>query len=142
MTASLAGGVEDAALARAWGVPSVWRFRSVGSTNDVARALGDAGAEAGTTVVAEEQLRGRGRSGDPWVSAAGLGAWLSVLLRPAPGIDSTLLPLHIGLAAAGALDVWLPPPGAGIRWPNDLLWQGRKLAGVLCEASRGRGGTG
>jgi BirA family biotin operon repressor/biotin-[acetyl-CoA-carboxylase] ligase len=128
-------GRTAAELARAWGVPGVHLFARVGSTNDVARALAEGGAPAGTAVVAEEQVAGRGRGGRHWVSPPGLGVWLSVVLRPealpAPG----LLPLRVGLAAAAALDPFARPGRVEVKWPNDLQVAGRKLGGILCEGS-------
>lgn len=128
-------GRPAAELARAWGIPALHLFGRVGSTNDVARALAEGGAPAGTAVLAEEQVAGRGRGGKHWSSSAGLGIWLSVVLRPealpAPG----LLPLRVGLAAAAALDSFVRPARVEVKWPNDLQVTGRKLGGILCEAS-------
>lgn len=130
-----------------WQVPQVQLYQRVGSTNDVARRLGDAGAPAGTVVLADEQTAGRGRHGRPWHAPAGKALLLSILLRPrrlpateevAPGV----LPLLVGLAVARAVDeVAGATPGAapihaGIKWPNDVLVGGRKLAGILCEGAR------
>lgn len=130
----------DAGLAAAWGLPEVWRFGAVGSTNDLARRLAGSGAAAGCAVLADEQRAGRGRGGRGWFSPPGMGIWLSVVLRPAELPNPALLPLWVGLAAARALDDYIPPPGVGIKWPNDLFHGGRKLGGILCEASW-EGGT-
>ncbi|MDQ3389231.1 MAG: biotin--[acetyl-CoA-carboxylase] ligase [Gemmatimonadota bacterium] len=123
------------ALAVSWGVPEVHLYERVGSTNDVARSLAAAGAAAGTVVLADEQTAGRGREGRSWSSPAGLGIWLSLILRPqalpAPG----LLPLRVGLAASRALDAYAAPGLVQVKWPNDLCLAGRKLGGILCEAS-------
>ena len=137
-------GHTAAELAARWGVPAVHLFARAGSTNDVARALAGGGAPAGTVVLAEEQVAGRGRGGRAWASAPGLGVWMSMLLRPrtleAPG----LLPIVAGLAAADALDLFVRPAHVAVKWPNDLQIAGRKLAGVLCEGSweAGSGGPG
>jgi BirA family biotin operon repressor/biotin-[acetyl-CoA-carboxylase] ligase len=122
-------------LARRWGVPAVHLFAQVGSTNDVARALADAGAPAGTAVLAEEQTAGRGRGGKGWSSAPGLGIWLSVVLRPAALPSPGLLPVLVGLAAAEAIDPFVRPARTQVKWPNDLWLAGRKVAGILCEGS-------
>ncbi len=101
------------------------------STNDVLRKMAAAGAPEGTAVVAGAQTAGRGTKGRTWHSAPGRGLYLSVLLRPA-GFDLSLLTLAAGLAARDAvrsshgLDVRL-------RWPNDIVFDGRKLGGILCE---------
>lgn len=128
-------GRAGAELAAAWGIPALHPFLSVGSTNDVARALAEAGAPAGTAVIAEEQRAGRGRGGRHWVSPPGLGIWLSVVLRPAELPAPGLLPLRVGLAAAAALDAFARPGRVEVKWPNDLLVAGRKLGGILCEGS-------
>jgi BirA family biotin operon repressor/biotin-[acetyl-CoA-carboxylase] ligase len=97
---------------------------------DYLHRLAEGGAAAGTAVVAAEQTAGRGSRGRLWHSPRG-GLWLSVLARPARDAIE-LLSLRAGLAIAEALDV----VGArvAIKWPNDLLWDERKIGGVLCEA--------
>jgi len=128
-------GATAGELAARWGLPAVHLFQSAGSTNDVARALAEAGAPAGTAVLAEEQVAGRGRGGKGWQSPPGLGVWLSVVLRPASLAAPGLLPILVGLAAAEALDAFVRPARVAIKWPNDLQLAGRKLAGILCEGS-------
>lgn len=138
MTDTVAPGWEGgtaAGWADRWAVPAVHLFSRVGSTNDVARRLADAGAPAWTVVLADEQTAGRGRGGKGWASAPGLGIWLSVVLRPdalpAPG----LLPVLVGLAAAEAVAPFARPATAQVKWPNDLYLAGRKAGGVLCEGA-------
>jgi len=128
-------GATAAELATRWGLPAVHLFSRAGSTNDVARALAEAGAPAGTAVLADEQTAGRGRGGKGWSSPAGLGVWLSVVLRPESLAAPGLLPILVGLAAADALDPFVRPARVAIKWPNDLHLAGRKLAGILCEGS-------
>ncbi|MFW6108096.1 MAG: biotin--[acetyl-CoA-carboxylase] ligase [bacterium] len=109
-------------------------YERVRSTSDVIRELADEGAEEGTVVFAERQTRGRGRLGRRWWSPAGVGVWMSVLLRPPVRRESVPMTTIIGaLAAADAIrsSVGLP---AMIRWPNDVLVGDRKVAGVLVEA--------
>lgn len=106
-----------------------------GSTNDDAWDAAFAGAADGTVVVADAQARGRGRDGRAWHTAPGRGLAMSVLLRP--GCDRERLataPLVVGLALVRALDAW--GVSAELKWPNDVLAGGRKLAGVLCESRR------
>ena len=122
-------------LAARWGVPAVHLFQQVGSTNDVARGLADDSAPAGTTVIAEEQVAGRGRGGKEWKSPPGLGIWMTVILRPATLPAPGLLPVLVGLAAAEALDEYVRPARAEVKWPNDLHIAGRKVAGILCEGA-------
>ncbi|HEX5723886.1 MAG TPA: biotin--[acetyl-CoA-carboxylase] ligase [Longimicrobiaceae bacterium] len=138
MTEQRAGrweGAGEAELARAWDVPAVHLYARAGSTNDVARALAEAGAPAGTVVLADEQSAGRGRGGKGWASAPGLGVWMSLVLRPAALPAPGLLPILVGLAAAEALDPFVRPARVAIKWPNDLQLAGRKVGGILCEGS-------
>jgi len=109
-------------------------LETTGSSNDEARALANKGAAHGTTVVAEEQRTGKGRLGRAWVSPKG-GVWMSVVLRPrlAPSKVSAIT-LVTGLAVARAVekatDGKLSPL---IKWPNDLLIDGKKVCGILTE---------
>ena len=127
-------GDDARSLALEWAVPAVHLYESVGSTNDVARALAVEGAPAGTVVLADRQVAGRGRGGRAWASPAGMGVWMSIVLRPRSLPSPGLLPILVGIAAAGALDRYVFP-GPAIKWPNDLQLDGRKLGGILCEAT-------
>ena len=100
-------------------------LRSVGSTNAKARELADRGAPHGTLVTASEQTAGRGRQGRTWVTPAGTAIAASLILR---AFDE-LLPLRAGLAVAD-----LAGAAARVKWPNDVLLDGRKVAGILVEA--------
>jgi BirA family biotin operon repressor/biotin-[acetyl-CoA-carboxylase] ligase len=100
-------------------------LRTTTSTNDRARELASGGAPHGALVTAEEQTAGRGRQGRTWVAPAGSSLLLSLVLRDA----DLLLPLRAGLAVAD-----LAGPAALVKWPNDVLLDGRKVAGVLVEA--------
>ncbi len=107
----------------------------VGSTNDLAWEACAAGAPDGAAVVADAQTRGRGRAGREWHTTPGRSLALSLLLRPAgERRAAAMLPLAAGLAAAQALESLGARPA--LKWPNDVLLDGRKVAGVLCE-SRG-----
>lgn len=117
-----------------WGVPELHVFETVGSTNDVARQLASAGAREGTTVLADQQTRGRGRRGRVWRSDPRQSLILSMIARPgAPGTES-ILSLRLGLAVARAIE-GLTTLAVGIKWPNDLMIHGRKVGGVLCEGT-------
>ena len=101
---------------------------------EVAHQLAESGAPAGDAVVARRQRAGRGQQGRPWSAEVG-GLWLSVIGRPdgARGLDP--LSLRVGLAVAEALELEVPGlSGIGLKWPNDVMLRGRKLAGVLTEA--------
>lgn len=128
-------GLSGVELARRWDAPRVDAHEVAGSTNDLARAAAAGGAPGGTVVVAEAQSAGRGRGGKAWASAPGLGLWMSVVLRPPAGGAPALLPILVGLAVAEALDPFARPAEAQVKWPNDVWVGGRKIAGVLCEAS-------
>jgi BirA family transcriptional regulator, biotin operon repressor / biotin---[acetyl-CoA-carboxylase] ligase len=108
------------------------RFERVGSTMDLIHELAGQGAAAGTTVIAGEQLAGRGARGRTWHSPPG-GLWMSMLYRPAVAAGLEVISLRVGLAVASALDRFA---GATVqlKWPNDLMLQSRKLGGILCEA--------
>lgn len=104
------------------------------STMDEAHRLAAAGAAHGTAVAARVQDAGRGRRGRSWVSPEG-GLWLSVICRPADAAGVGCLSLRAGLAVVDAIEGLLPAVrGLQLKWPNDVLMGGRKLAGVLCEA--------
>jgi BirA family biotin operon repressor/biotin-[acetyl-CoA-carboxylase] ligase len=107
-------------------------FERVGSTMDVLHELAASGAGAGTAVIAGEQLEGRGSRGRSWHSPPG-GLWLSVLFRP-PIIEGLeVMSLRAGMAVAEAAQTLMPKP-LQLKWPNDLMLEGRKVGGVLCEA--------
>lgn len=108
-------------------------YDTVPSTNEVARALAEAGGAEGIVIVAEQQTAGRGRLGRVWASPAG-GLWLSVILRRGlPAAETPLLGLAAAAATAGAIEetTGLRPR---VKWPNDVLVDGRKVAGLLLEA--------
>ena len=99
---------------------------------DLIHELAERGADAGSMVIATEQLQGRGSRGRPWHSPPG-GLWLSALYRPSSTGGLELLSVRVGLAVARALDPHVPTP-VRLKWPNDLMLGGRKLGGILCEA--------
>lgn len=125
-----------AAVAQA-GLPPIIYMPSVGSTNDEALSLADAGAVEFTAVLADEQRAGRGRRGRSWASPPGAGMYLSIIVRDEGlGAQVPLVTLAAGVAVAEAVvDVSGLP--VELKWPNDIVigrpW--RKLAGILCEAS-------
>jgi BirA family biotin operon repressor/biotin-[acetyl-CoA-carboxylase] ligase len=116
-----------------------WRevrvLESIGSTNDYVAALARGGAPEGLVVVAEHQFLGRGRLDRTWASPPRAGLTFSVLLRPdvAPGVRPWV-PLLLAAAAAEALAARCDLDVA-LKWPNDLLVAGRKVGGVLAEAT-------
>jgi BirA family transcriptional regulator, biotin operon repressor / biotin---[acetyl-CoA-carboxylase] ligase len=110
-------------------------FESVGSTNDEAKKRAQDGAPHGTLIVANEQTGGRGRSGKRWYSMKDSALAFSLVLRPGNLSNETLLRCS-ALGALGVVDalmeVGIP---ASIKWPNDVLIQDRKVAGILVENS-------
>lgn len=125
-------GVPAAALARRWGVPQCAVFGSISSSLDAVHDFGAQQAPSGTVVLAEEQTAGRGRDGRTWRSPPG-GVWLGILVRP-PFPDAGILSLRAGLVLADVVDELLGGARAQLKWPNDVLVDDRKLAGILCEA--------
>jgi BirA family transcriptional regulator, biotin operon repressor / biotin---[acetyl-CoA-carboxylase] ligase len=106
-------------------------LRRTGSTNDRARRLAAAGAPHGTLVTAAEQTAGRGRQGRAWAAPPGRALLLSLVLRDPPA----LLPLAAAVAVAETAEaVGGRGVTARIKWPNDVLVDGRKVAGILAEA--------
>lgn len=126
-------GASAETLAAELGLPAVHLYDDVGSTMDVAATLGDRGAPSGSLVVAGSQRAGRGRGGRRWESAAGAGLWLTLLERPNDASALPVLPLRIGLRMARVLERWTAAP-VQLKWPNDLVSDGAKLAGILIEA--------
>lgn len=121
---------------------TVHRLESVSSTNDAARVLARKGAEHGAAVLAREQTRGRGTKGRSWHSPAGLGLYASFILRgPAGGAVPSphLVPLAAGLAAADAVRETAAVE-TGLKWPNDVVFEGKKLGGILSEGVSGAAG--
>ncbi len=105
----------------------------VGSTNDLAMEAGLGGAPHGSLILAEHQTAGRGRCGRDWYSPVAVGLWFSILLRPSLSADGAwMLTLGAGVAVAEAVEAMtgLHPD---LMWPNDVLLEGRKLAGILTE---------
>ncbi|HEX5411447.1 MAG TPA: biotin--[acetyl-CoA-carboxylase] ligase [Terriglobia bacterium] len=103
------------------------------STNSVALALGARAASHGTVVIAEEQTSGRGRLGRNWYSEKSSGIYTSIVLRPALApATAPILTLLAGVAAHHAVRS-AAGIGADIRWPNDLLVNGKKVCGILTE---------
>ncbi|MCW3041054.1 MAG: biotin--[acetyl-CoA-carboxylase] ligase [Solirubrobacterales bacterium] len=104
-------------------------LQETGSTNDHARTLAAAGAVHGTLVTADAQTAGRGRQGRVWSAPPGHALLLSVILRDPP----PLLPLHAAVAVAQTAAELAPRAAVGIKWPNDVQLDGRKVAGILAE---------
>jgi BirA family biotin operon repressor/biotin-[acetyl-CoA-carboxylase] ligase len=113
---------------------SVKHHKSIGSTNDEARRLAAEGAPHGTAIHADEQTAGRGRLSHAWFSPPG-NLYLSVLLRTGqPASRCTELSFLTALAVADTVETLLPRQiRAILKWPNDVLVNGAKIAGILLE---------
>jgi BirA family transcriptional regulator, biotin operon repressor / biotin---[acetyl-CoA-carboxylase] ligase len=114
----------------ALGLPRL-HHRVLDSTNERAKELALGGAPHGTLVTADEQTAGRGRHGRRWQSPPGTALLATVVVRPLSGRDS-LLPLAAAVAVSEACEAYAGEACA-IKWPNDVLIGGKKLAGVLIE---------
>ena len=118
-----------------WFGREILYFDTVDSTNNEIKRQAEQGGKEGLLAIAESQSAGRGRHGRMWQSPAGSGIWMSFLLRPditpeqAAGIT---LVSAMGVAAAVREELGLP---AQIKWPNDIVINGRKLTGILVELS-------
>ncbi|MCS7105409.1 MAG: biotin--[acetyl-CoA-carboxylase] ligase [Thermofilaceae archaeon] len=110
-------------------------FEECSSTQDVAAKLAGEGVGEGLVVVAEEQRVGRGRLGRSWVSFRG-GLWLTIVLEPPSSRVVQVLSLGLGVAVAKTLRL-LYSLDAKVKWPNDVQVEGRKVSGILVEASAG-----
>ena len=110
-------------------------FSQINSTNSYARLLAEQGADEGEVVVAEAQTHGRGRLSRSWVSPPFLNLYCSVILRPKlPPVHAPQLTLMAAVALAETVASFIATEPA-IKWPNDILVGGKKLAGILTESS-------
>lgn len=127
----------EASLHGRLGRPVRW-FDAIGSTNDAAWGWARGGAPEGSLVVADHQTRGRGRWDRAWIDQPGSSLMFSLILRPPPdGEAVSLLTTAAGLACAEAVEAVSGLP-TGVKWPNDITVDGKKLAGLLVEsATRG-----
>lgn len=112
---------------------TVYFEETVESTQHIAAKLAYEGAEEGTVVVAEEQTAGRGRLSRKWHSPKGTGIWMSIILRPSiPVHHAPQLTLLAAVGVAQAIEK-CTGVNVGIKWPNDILIQGKKAVGILTE---------
>ncbi len=117
----------------------IYHFKEVTSTNDIAKELAIKGAKEGTIVIAETQSRGRGRMTRKWISPEG-GIWFSIVLRPKVEPKETLkLNLRVATVAAKVINSMFKLR-ADVKWPNDIIINGKKVCGILTEMST-RGDT-
>jgi BirA family biotin operon repressor/biotin-[acetyl-CoA-carboxylase] ligase len=113
----------------------IYAFDSVDSTNNCAKAVAGIGAAEGTVIISEQQTAGRGRLGRQWQAEPNQNLMFSLVLRPKISPETlNLLPLYVAVAVSEAIE---RTTGLNVecKWPNDILYQGKKLAGILIEAS-------
>lgn len=125
-------GLSSADLAAAMQAPSCLVLPTVTSALDVIHELASEGGPAGTVVLADEQVSGRGREGRRWHSLPGAGVLLAYLHRPGVDLVAGVLALRVGLAVREALHAL--GFDARLKWPNDVMLHDRKAGGILCEA--------
>ena len=112
----------------------IHHYYKIGSTNSEAMEAASAGASEGSVFVAEEQTAGRGRGAHQWDSAPSAGIYCSVVLRPAlPPAEALILSLAAGLAVHAAVQQVDSRMLPDLKWPNDLLIDGKKFCGILTE---------
>jgi BirA family biotin operon repressor/biotin-[acetyl-CoA-carboxylase] ligase len=131
---STANGFRVLSIRSPFGGP-VYHVERTGSTMEDAKRFADEGAPDGTVIVADYQEQGRGRFAErPWVSGAGESLLFTIFFRYG---DFSRMPealtLRTGLALAEAVDGFIEPEKTAVKWPNDVMADGKKLAGILTE---------
>lgn len=127
--------IEEGLDTRIFGKGNIVYFNEINSTNIKAKELAAMGTPEGTLVVAEKQTNGRGRRGRSWFSPSGDGIYASLILRPAMSpIELPRITLMTAVAVSEAL-LSLTRLKIRIKWPNDILVNGKKIAGILTEIS-------
>lgn len=118
-----------------WAGCEIYCFDSIDSTNTKAKELAEAGHPSGTLVVADQQTLGRGRRGRSWESPAGTGIFMTLMLKPDINPNNaSMLTLVAAMATARAITE-VTGEAARIKWPNDIVMNGKKVVGILTEMS-------
>lgn len=119
----------------AWAGNEIFYFDIIDSTNARAKQLAEEGHPSGTLVVAEKQEAGRGRRGRTWESPTGNGIFMTLMIKPEINPNNaSMLTLVAALAVSKAISNSTGRP-AGIKWPNDIVMNGKKVCGILTEMS-------
>jgi BirA family biotin operon repressor/biotin-[acetyl-CoA-carboxylase] ligase len=135
MPIALVTDVQDALETERFG-RAMRGFETIGSTNTEAAQWARDGAAEGSVVVTEYQSEGRGRHGRTWDARKGQNLMFSVVLRPDLAVDRLgLITVAASVAVAEAIDPFVSPHRAALKWPNDVLLEGRKTCGMLLESS-------
>ncbi len=125
----------ESRLETAWVGRKLVFHSETGSTNLDAKELAESGEASGAVVVADMQTAGRGRRGRGWVSPAGKDIYMTIMLRPQCRPEkASALTLVMALAVLEAVSELIPQP-CGIKWPNDIVVNGKKVCGILTEMS-------
>ena len=111
----------------------ILHYNTVSSTMDIASEFAQSGEKEGLVVIANSQTHGRGRYVRKWISDAGKSLLVSVLFRPRPSYAHEIMPAT-ALAVAEAVQL-ISSYKVGLKWPNDVMFKGRKLAGILGEGT-------
>lgn len=118
-----------------WAGQEIAYYSLIDSTNNKAKKLAEEGAAHGTLVIADEQNGGRGRRGRSWETPPKSSIAMTLIVRPdLPPEKASMLTLVMGMAVASACRSLLDLP-AGIKWPNDVVLDGKKICGILTEMS-------
>ncbi|MCI5857850.1 MAG: biotin--[acetyl-CoA-carboxylase] ligase [Agathobacter sp.] len=118
-----------------WAGQELFCFDEIDSTNTKAKELAEQGYPSGTLVVADRQIAGRGRRGRSWDSPAGIGIFMTLMLKPDINPNNaSMLTLVTALATAQAISD-VTGADARIKWPNDIVINGKKVCGILTEMS-------
>lgn len=110
-------------------------FKTIDSTNNFAKSLAQLGAVHGTTVISEVQTQGKGRMGRDFYSPMGMGVYMSVILRPKLSVEHSLLITSCAAVAVAEAVEKVAEIDCRIKWVNDIYAGGKKLCGILTEAS-------
>jgi BirA family transcriptional regulator, biotin operon repressor / biotin---[acetyl-CoA-carboxylase] ligase len=127
-------GLQEIELAKLLDLPQVVALQSTPSTMDVAHRSSEGGITRGLLVIADAQEAGRGRMGRSWRSPPGSGVWCTMIEKPGDREALDVISIRVGLLLAEWLSE-LANADAQVKWPNDVMLDGKKLAGILTEAS-------
>ncbi len=116
-------------------IKEIVHYNTVDSTNSQGKLMAAQGAIEGTIVISEEQTGGKGRLGREWISPKGTGIWMSIILKPNIEPQEATIITQITAAAVASAIIKLTGIKAGIKWPNDIIVDGKKVCGILTEMS-------
>ncbi|HSV96821.1 MAG TPA: biotin--[acetyl-CoA-carboxylase] ligase [Spirochaetota bacterium] len=133
-----AAGIQSGLRTRLFGRTDLYFYDETGSTNDQAMVLAERHCPEGTVVIADCQSRGRGQKEREWHSPRGTGIYLSLVLRPdIPPQEALKITLLSAVAVAETL-IQLTALDVRIKWPNDIIINGKKISGILSEVKTGK----